>query len=91
LTQNSRQLFRMNIRTCYRLDGHVGKSLGWMSQELEAIFRELGLVQYLHVFVEQGFDTWDTILDITESDLWVPSASAIEEITNSRSAAMPWV
>ena len=37
--------------------------------ELGDIFVELGLSQYLDIFVEQGFDTWDTILDITESDL----------------------
>lgn len=37
--------------------------------QLEAIFSELGISQYLDVFVDQGFDTWDTILDITESDL----------------------
>lgn len=36
---------------------------------LESIFGELGISQYLSVFLEQGFDTWDTILDITESDL----------------------
>ncbi|RFU73778.1 high-mobility group 20a [Trichoderma arundinaceum] len=42
-----------------------------MDQELDAIFRELGIAQYLDTFVEQGFDTWDTILDIQESDLWV--------------------
>ncbi|KAL7961441.1 hypothetical protein V8C34DRAFT_12604 [Trichoderma compactum] len=42
---------------------------GRMSQELEAIFRELGITQYLDTFVEQGFDTWETILDIQESDL----------------------
>lgn len=40
-----------------------------MNQDLEAIFRELGISQYLDTFVEQGFDTWDTILDIQESDL----------------------
>lgn len=37
--------------------------------ELGDIFVELGLSQYLEVFIEHGFDTWDTILDITESDL----------------------
>jgi hypothetical protein len=42
-----------------------------MTRELEAIFRELGLAQYLDAFVDQGFDTWDTILDIQESDLYV--------------------
>ncbi|KAG9248534.1 hypothetical protein BJ878DRAFT_538253 [Calycina marina] len=36
--------------------------------ELEAIFAELGLQQYLDDFVDQGFDTWETVLDITESD-----------------------
>ena len=29
----------------------------------------LGLTQYLEVFVSEGFDTWETVLDITESDL----------------------
>lgn len=36
--------------------------------ELEAIFAELGISHYLTEFIEQGFDSWDTILDITESD-----------------------
>ncbi|KAF1945440.1 hypothetical protein EJ02DRAFT_44340 [Clathrospora elynae] len=29
----------------------------------------LGLSQYYDVFAAEGFDTWDTVLDITESDL----------------------
>ncbi|KAF2259831.1 hypothetical protein CC78DRAFT_585511 [Lojkania enalia] len=29
----------------------------------------LGLSQYLERFVAEGFDTWETVLDITESDL----------------------
>lgn len=36
--------------------------------ELEDIFAELGISQYLQDFLDQGFDTWETILDITESD-----------------------
>lgn len=36
---------------------------------LEDIFGELGISQYLQDFIDQGFDTWETILDITESDL----------------------
>ncbi|KAE8444993.1 hypothetical protein EG329_013999 [Mollisiaceae sp. DMI_Dod_QoI] len=36
--------------------------------ELANIFAELGISHYLHDFLEQGFDTWETILDITESD-----------------------
>ncbi|KAG5926240.1 hypothetical protein E4U42_003501 [Claviceps africana] len=40
-----------------------------MSRELGGIFADLGLSQYLDAFVDQGFDAWDTILDIQESDL----------------------
>jgi hypothetical protein len=29
----------------------------------------LGLSQYFEVLVAEGFDTWETVLDITESDL----------------------
>lgn len=29
----------------------------------------LGLEQYLDAFVGEGFDTWETLLDIQESDL----------------------
>lgn len=36
--------------------------------DLEAIFDELGIAEYLQSFLEQGFDSWETILDITESD-----------------------
>ncbi|TVY30441.1 High mobility group protein 20A [Lachnellula hyalina] len=36
--------------------------------ELVDIFAELGISHYLEDFIDQGFDTWDTILDITESD-----------------------
>ncbi len=42
-----------------------------MTQLLEVVFGELGISQYLESFLEQGFDTWETILDITESDLYV--------------------
>ncbi|KAI1310470.1 hypothetical protein F5Y03DRAFT_41026 [Xylaria venustula] len=36
---------------------------------LETVFGELGIPQYLGAFIDQGFDSWETILDITESDL----------------------
>ncbi|KAI0515283.1 hypothetical protein F5B22DRAFT_646858 [Xylaria bambusicola] len=36
---------------------------------LESVFGELGITQYLGPFIDQGFDSWETILDITESDL----------------------
>lgn len=42
-----------------------------MTNQLQAIFGELGITQYLDIFLDQGFDTWETILDITESDLLV--------------------
>lgn len=42
-----------------------------MTRPLETVFGELGISQYLEAFLEQGFDTWETILDITESDLYV--------------------
>jgi hypothetical protein len=39
-----------------------------MSDLVERLER-IGLAQYLDVFVSEGFDSWATILDITESDL----------------------
>lgn len=42
-----------------------------MSDDLGARLERLGLSQYLEVFVAEGFDTWETVLDITESDLFV--------------------
>ncbi|OLN88818.1 High mobility group protein B3 [Colletotrichum chlorophyti] len=45
-----------------------------MAQELDGIFAELGISQYLDTFLEQGFDTWETILDITESDLRIANS-----------------
>ncbi|KAF7504308.1 hypothetical protein GJ744_002497 [Endocarpon pusillum] len=37
--------------------------------ELEAILTRLGLEQYLDSFIVEGFDTWETVLDIQEGDL----------------------
>lgn len=37
--------------------------------ELGPILSRLGLAQYFQSFIEEGFDTWETVLDITESDL----------------------
>ena len=39
-----------------------------MSDLRERLSR-LGLSQYSDVFASEGFDTWETVLDITESDL----------------------
>lgn len=38
--------------------------------ELGPVLSRLGLIQYLESFIDEGFDTWETILDITESDLY---------------------
>lgn len=39
--------------------------------ELSEMLEKLGLSQYLDVFVDEGFDSWQTVMDITESDLYV--------------------
>jgi len=53
----------------YRIISRYINTLGWMTQLLATVFGELGISQYLDAFLDQGFDTWETILDITESDL----------------------
>ncbi|KAK4073297.1 transcriptional regulator family: HMG [Purpureocillium lilacinum] len=40
-----------------------------MTRELESILTQLGLAQYLGLLVDEGFDTWEALLDIQESDL----------------------
>ena len=37
--------------------------------DLRHTLARLGLSQYYGTFVEEGFETWETVLDITESDL----------------------
>jgi hypothetical protein len=37
--------------------------------ELGERLARLGLSQYCETFANEGFDTWETLLDITESDL----------------------
>lgn len=43
--------------------------------DLRQRLARLGLSQYVEVFTAEGFDTWDTVLDITESDLFVNGIS----------------
>lgn len=50
------------------ISGHEYPEAACCMTDLSEIFAELGISHYLHSFLEQGFDTWDTILDITESD-----------------------
>jgi hypothetical protein len=56
-----------------------------MTQLLGTILGELGIAQYLDVFLQQGFDTWETILDITESDLYVTLEDGAWGAQNERS------
>lgn len=42
-----------------------------MTQALHDAFSVLDMTQYLRLFLEQGFDTWDSVLDITEADMYV--------------------
>lgn len=48
-----------------------------MAEQLEEVLEDLGLAQYHESFVDQGFDTWETILDITESDLYAVSQPTV--------------
>lgn len=54
-----------------------------MSTELARILTQLGLTQYLGVLVDEGFDTWEAVLDIQEPDLWVLNASRVSNYTNT--------
>lgn len=36
---------------------------------LEPVLERLALVEYLDAFVAEGFDTWETLQDVTEADL----------------------
>ena len=38
--------------------------------DLQPILSRLGLAQYFDRFSEEGFEIWETVLDITESDLY---------------------
>lgn len=38
----------------------------------------LGLSLYLEAFVNEGFDTWETLMDITESDLSVTQLAHLD-------------
>ena len=38
--------------------------------DIEPILQRLGLSEYCAVFVAEGFDTWETVLDVQENDLY---------------------
>ena len=37
--------------------------------DLSDVLERIGLTDYLHVLAENGFHTWDAVVDITEDDL----------------------
>jgi len=39
--------------------------------DIQPVLQRLGLVQYYEAFLAEGFDTWETVLDIQENDLYV--------------------
>ena len=47
-----------------------------MEKNLELTLAWLGLSQYYERFLQAGFDCWETLLEITESDLEVKSMIA---------------
>ena len=47
--------------------------------DLEMTLSWLGMSKYLERFEEAGFDSWDTLLEITENDLEVVNQFHFEE------------
>ena len=41
--------------------------------DLDERLSRLGLAQYTQKLKDEGFETWETLLDITESDLYDPA------------------
>ena len=52
--------------------------------ELKDRLARLGLSQYHEVLAAEGFDTWETVLDITESDLWATSLHPTRTLAYNR-------
>jgi hypothetical protein len=43
--------------------------------DLEQVLFRVGLIQYYERLVAEGFEDWETVLDITEADLYVMTLS----------------
>lgn len=52
--------------------------------DLNDMLERLGLSQYLQAFLNEGFDTWDTLMDITESDLYEPLLLILAHLLTAR-------
>jgi len=59
---------RSQSRSLHHDNNAAAPTPSYMSDLRDRLAR-LGLSQYYQVFAAEGFDTWDTVLDITESDL----------------------
>ncbi|CAK7266883.1 hypothetical protein SEPCBS119000_002257 [Sporothrix epigloea] len=60
------------------------------AQRLNVVLEELNLSQYYTSFVDHGFDTWDTILDITESDLRIANFRGVAPDVALSAQAQSW-
>lgn len=49
--------------------------------DLELTLSWLGMIKYLDRFVDAGFDSWATILEVTEEDLEVAIPSAVTYVS----------
>jgi len=59
----------------YRAERTLAPTPIFMTDLIDRLER-LGLTQYFDSLVSEGFDSWETILDITESDLYAFSPSS---------------
>lgn len=48
---------------------YPGDKVSVYMTDLEVVLARLGLSQYLEQLVEEGFDKWEAVMDITEQDL----------------------
>jgi len=42
-----------------------------MSKDFRARLTSIGLCDYVDRLIDEGFDSWDVLVDITEADLYV--------------------
>lgn len=69
----------------FQFPGRGNKFAASMTQALHDVFSGLEMTQYLGAFLDQGFDTWDSVLDITEPDLYVETPLSDNRLRFSKS------
>jgi hypothetical protein len=57
-------LYRRQRKSCY----HTANTFSLAMPELSEVLLRLGLQQYENALLENGFNTWEVVLDITEED-----------------------